>query len=260
MADLDEIRLPAPATCGHRQPRCTACSTPMRRHRRASTAGRLGARLRAVPPGRAADVRRGRRPPQRHRHHRRLDVAARRDGADKIFYTTGRLTSEMVIKSAQMGVPIVVSRSGITQMGYELARQLGLALFGRATNRHFLCYTGFERFEAQPEPARARGEGVKRARRCGPGRAAPSRPARRSISASSRFPSRTRTGLRRPRTSGRPAGPLASSTKAGFAALVPVADELDQPADASAPMPSPASAHAAVAEAAPGDQQRPPRP
>ena len=58
------------------------------------------------------------------------------DGADKIFYTTGRLTSEMVIKSAQMGVPIVVSRSGITQMGYELARQLGLALFGRATNRH----------------------------------------------------------------------------------------------------------------------------
>ena len=76
------------------------------------------------------------------------------DGADKIFYTTGRLTSEMVIKSAQMGVPIVVSRSGITQMGYELARQLGLALFGRATNRHFLCYTGFERFEAQPEPAR----------------------------------------------------------------------------------------------------------
>ncbi len=76
------------------------------------------------------------------------------DGADKIFYTTGRLTSEMVIKSAQMGVPIVVSRSGITQMGYELARQLGLALFGRATNRHFLCYTGFERFDAQPEPAR----------------------------------------------------------------------------------------------------------
>ena len=76
------------------------------------------------------------------------------DGADKIFYTTGRLTSEMVIKSAQMGVPVVVSRSGITQMGYELARQLGLALFGRATNRHFLCYTGFERFDAQPEPAR----------------------------------------------------------------------------------------------------------
>ena len=75
-------------------------------------------------------------------------------GEDKIFYTTGRLTSEMVIKSAQMGVPIIVSRSGVTQMGHELAVQLGLALFGRATNRHFIHYCGFERFDAQPEPAR----------------------------------------------------------------------------------------------------------
>ncbi len=74
------------------------------------------------------------------------------DGADKIFYTTGRLTSEMVIKSAQMGVPIIVSRSGITHMGHELARRLGLCLFGRATNRHFICYCGFERFDSQPEP------------------------------------------------------------------------------------------------------------
>ncbi len=72
------------------------------------------------------------------------------DGADKAFYTTGRLTSEMVIKSAQMGVPVVVSRSGITQMGHELATRLGLALFGRAMNRHFLCYSGFERFDAEP--------------------------------------------------------------------------------------------------------------
>ena len=76
-------------------------------------------------------------------------------GGDKIFYTTGRLTSEMVIKSAQMGVPIVVSRSGITQMGHQLAVQLGLALFGRAMNRHFICYCGFDRFDSQPEPARA---------------------------------------------------------------------------------------------------------
>ena len=75
-------------------------------------------------------------------------------GGDKIFYTTGRLTSEMVIKSAQMGVPIIVSRSGATQMGYEVARKLGLCLFGRATNRHFICYCGFERFDSQPEPAR----------------------------------------------------------------------------------------------------------
>ena len=78
-------------------------------------------------------------------------------GEDKIFYTTGRLTSEMVIKSAQMGVPIVVSRSGITQMGHQLANQLGMALFGRATNRHFICYSGFDRFDSQPEPARAGG-------------------------------------------------------------------------------------------------------
>ena len=77
------------------------------------------------------------------------------DGSDKIFYTTGRLTSEMVIKSAQMEVPIIVSRSGITQMGYEVAVRLGLALFGRATNRHFICYCGFDRFDAEPEPQRS---------------------------------------------------------------------------------------------------------
>lgn len=76
------------------------------------------------------------------------------DGGDKIFYTTGRLTSEMVIKSAQIGVPIIVSRSGITQMGYEMAQRLGMTLFGRASNRHFICYCGFERFDAEPEPAR----------------------------------------------------------------------------------------------------------
>jgi len=76
------------------------------------------------------------------------------EDAPLVFYTTGRLTSEMVIKSAQMGVPLIVSRSGITQMGYEVARKLGLCLFGRATNRHFICYCGFERFDAQPEPAR----------------------------------------------------------------------------------------------------------
>ena len=75
-------------------------------------------------------------------------------GGDKVFYTTGRLTSEMVLKSAQMGVPIIVSRSGITQMGHELATRLKLCLFGRATNRHFICYSGFERFDAQPEPRR----------------------------------------------------------------------------------------------------------
>jgi FdhD protein len=69
---------------------------------------------------------------------------------DKVFYTTGRLTSEMIIKSAQMGVPIVVSRSGITQMGLDIARQLGLCAIGRATNKHFLCYTGAERLVLEP--------------------------------------------------------------------------------------------------------------
>ena len=72
-------------------------------------------------------------------------------GANKVFFTTGRLTSEMVIKAAQMGVPIVVSRNGVTAMGHDLASQLGMTLFGRASNRHFLCYTGFDRFDAEPE-------------------------------------------------------------------------------------------------------------
>jgi FdhD protein len=77
-------------------------------------------------------------------------------GADKVFYTTGRLTSEMVIKSAQMGVPIVVSRSGITQMGHEVAQRVGLCTIGRATNKHFLCYSGVERLVLQPELAGAK--------------------------------------------------------------------------------------------------------
>jgi FdhD protein len=79
-------------------------------------------------------------------------------GGDKVFFTTGRLTSEMVMKSAHMGVPIVVSRNGVTAMGHELAVKLGMTLFGRAANRHFLCYSGSERFDAEPslrETARA---------------------------------------------------------------------------------------------------------
>ena len=72
-------------------------------------------------------------------------------GASAVFYTTGRLTSEMVIKSAQMGVPIVVSRSGITQMGHEVAMRVGLCAVGRAMNRHFVCYAGGERLVLQPE-------------------------------------------------------------------------------------------------------------
>ena len=78
------------------------------------------------------------------------------DSADKVFYTTGRLTSEMVIKSAQMGVPIVVSRSGITQMGHQLAQRLGLCTIGRATNRRFLIYSGNHRLLLQSGLACAR--------------------------------------------------------------------------------------------------------
>ena len=75
------------------------------------------------------------------------------DSGDKVFYTTGRLTSEMIIKSAQMGVPIVVSRSGITQMGHEIAQRLDLCAIGRATNKHFLCYCSPHRLQLQPELA-----------------------------------------------------------------------------------------------------------
>ena len=69
------------------------------------------------------------------------------DGGDKIFYTTGRLTSEMVIKTAQMGIPFLVSRSGLTQMGWEIARQLGMTMIGRAQGKHYLLFTGEERFK-----------------------------------------------------------------------------------------------------------------
>lgn len=72
---------------------------------------------------------------------------------DKVFYTTGRLTSEMVIKAAQMGVPVVISRSGITEMGLQVARHVGLCAIGRATNRRFVCYSAPERLRLQPELA-----------------------------------------------------------------------------------------------------------
>ena len=86
--------------------------------------------------------------------HNAVDAIAGRmwldrvDGGDKIFYTTGRLTSEMVIKAAQMGIPFLISRSGLTQMGYEIAQKVGITMIGRATNKHFLLFTGGERFRA----------------------------------------------------------------------------------------------------------------
>ncbi|MBM3565515.1 MAG: formate dehydrogenase accessory sulfurtransferase FdhD [Alphaproteobacteria bacterium] len=73
------------------------------------------------------------------------------DGADKSFYTTGRLTSEMVIKTVQMGIPVLVSRSGFTAWGVDLARQVGLTLIGRARGRRFVALAGQERivFDAE---------------------------------------------------------------------------------------------------------------
>ena len=68
------------------------------------------------------------------------------DGSDKIFYTTGRLTSEMVIKAAQMQVPFLVSRSGLTQMGHQIASRVGITMLGRAVNKHYLLFTGKHRF------------------------------------------------------------------------------------------------------------------
>ncbi len=87
--------------------------------------------------------------------HNAVDAIAGRmwldriDGGDKIFYTTGRLTSEMVIKAAQMGIAFLVSRSGLTQMGYEIAQKVGMTMIGRATNRHYLLFTGGERFSRE---------------------------------------------------------------------------------------------------------------
>jgi FdhD protein len=75
-------------------------------------------------------------------------------GHDKIFYTTGRLTSEMVIKVAQMGIPVLLSRSGATQMGLDLARKVGVTLIARAKGQHFLIYNGAELVNFDAKPAR----------------------------------------------------------------------------------------------------------
>ncbi len=68
-------------------------------------------------------------------------------GADKIFYTTGRLTSEMVIKVAQMGIPVLLSRSGVTQMGLDLANQFGITTIARAKGLRFEIYSGAEKID-----------------------------------------------------------------------------------------------------------------
>ena len=92
--------------------------------------------------------------------------ATQTSGADKILYTTGRLTSEMVIKCALMGIPVLASRSGFTAWGVELARQVGLTLIGRMRGQRFQCLSGQERLVFDAEPS-AQDEDRKHRRKSG---------------------------------------------------------------------------------------------
>lgn len=74
------------------------------------------------------------------------------NGDDMIFYTTGRLTSEIVMKTAFMGIPVLLSRSGVTQMGLDLAQQIGMTMVARAKGKHFLVYNGSENIEFDAIP------------------------------------------------------------------------------------------------------------
>jgi len=86
--------------------------------------------------------------------------------AGKIMYTTGRLTSEMVIKTAQMGIPILISRSGFTAWGVQLARQIGMTLIGRAKGKRFVALSGTERLRFDADPSTV-GDEDKRSQRKG---------------------------------------------------------------------------------------------
>lgn len=152
MADLEAVRLPPAAASTIAQSTLVAVAETMRLqgtiHRQAGsvhgTALFQGARLLQL----VEDVGR----------HNAVDTItgwmAMHDvpGADKLLMTTGRLTSEMVLKAARIGVPLVVSRNGITAMGHELAERLGMTLIGRASGRRFLCYTGADRIRFEPQP------------------------------------------------------------------------------------------------------------
>jgi FdhD protein len=83
-----------------------------------------------------------------------MQHSAHADVGAAALYTTGRLTSEMMMKAAQMGVAVVVSRSGMTQMGHAIAERLGMCAIGRASNKHFVCYCGAARLLWDAVPPR----------------------------------------------------------------------------------------------------------
>ncbi|OIQ41425.1 MAG: formate dehydrogenase family accessory protein FdhD [Roseobacter sp. MedPE-SW] len=94
-------------------------------------------------------------------------LSERIKAADKIMYTTGRMTSEMVIKTAMMGIPVLASRSGFTAWGVEIAQQVGLTLIGRMKGQRFVCLAGDERLERDMDPRDAPVEAKKHRRKSG---------------------------------------------------------------------------------------------
>lgn len=86
-------------------------------------------------------------------------------GGNKVLYTTGRMTSEMVIKCAQMGIPVLASRSGFTAWGVEIARQVGLTLIGRMRGKRFICLSGEKRLDRDIDPTHVADEPAKSGRK-----------------------------------------------------------------------------------------------
>jgi FdhD protein len=80
-------------------------------------------------------------------------LSERVGASDKLLYTTGRLTSEMVIKTALMGIPVLASRSGFTAWGVEIAREVGLTLIGRMRGKRFVCLSGDKRLVRDVDPS-----------------------------------------------------------------------------------------------------------
>ncbi len=151
MEEIDSVRLPADATLDA-QPRSTRCSTACACTRRSTSrpAPCTAARSRPTARVKARSSTSSRTSAGTTRSMRSPGGCGSTGSTAATRFSTrpGRLTSEMVIKAAQMGIPFLVSRSGLTQMGYEIAQKVGITMIGRATNKHFLLFTGGERFRA----------------------------------------------------------------------------------------------------------------